>query len=744
MRRPTGTCIDPPFEVKFTMKSRVQAVLVLLSFALSRGLHAQANQDSALSLQGFTGILNTPDAHVQREGTIDVLYSNQRESIARQTPPVPRWQDNYLFSVGMLKFLEVGGRLTNTNGTATTSFGIRDLAVNWKASSAPLTSHFRFSPTLAVGMEDAGGAGHHFATTYVAGSADPVGWLRVSAGYGHGPDRMHGAFGGGELRLHPWVSLLADYDTQNPTIGGRLTSPTLPYIPARLTATISAPFQRPEGLALAGGIIVPLNYKEWTHHREFAPVTAKMPSKDTLWGVLTAKRMKSAPAVAPPRPNYTAVPAPAPVAPAALVSAPVPVVTASTVEPISLDVLRERLIRAGFVNVRVGLQGRTTLVVEYENIRYNHNELDAIGVVAGIASQAAGLGPEDLRLVVKRKGLALLQIETQLLPLRDWLSGNGPQPALSISQTTSEYGTSFVIGNDNPGRLKPSLMVYPSLITLIGTENGLFDYQLSIRPELQVPLWAGATAVARADLPVSWSPNLDKGQVYASTRTPERLDRLMLFQALPLAPGLVANLGAGKISATDTGTLNEISWTSGGGMNRVKAIQSWGRSSGTNNNTLLGSYRYFLARHDLAFEATGGRFFGQDSGMLVSMQRFFGDASVSLYFKDTVTPDDHKRWLQGGIQIELPLTPRRDMRPRPLQIRGHEDWGYAQETGIASSKTQNENYVRPGLGVIPEPTQMLAVYFYDRERLNSDYIQSHADRIRESWRYFRDDLYPHH
>lgn len=735
----------PRHEVQFSMKSRVQAALVLLCLASGRGLHAQANQDSLLSLQGSSGILNTPNGHVQQEGTFDALYSNQKDNFPGLG--TPNWEDSDLFSVGLFNFAEVGGRLTNTSSFTSSSANeneIRHLSINGKLSTDPLTSHFRFSPALAVGMQDVGGQTHYLATKYVVGSVDPVGWLGLSAGYGNGPDRMKGAFGGMELRAQDWVTLLAEYDTRKTNVGVRLTTPALPYIPARLTAIFSTPVEQPRGLVISGGLIIPLNFKKSTGRG------MKPPSQKTLWGALTAREAQ------PPAPaRVSPPPAAAPVAEAAMPAyapsgqsnngAPVPAMPAyeqsSNVQP-GLVALRDRLIKAGFVNVRVGLQGQT-LVVVYENIRYNHSELDAIGVVTGIVSQADVDGAEQLRLVVRRRGLELLQIETPLLPLRNWLEGTTPThpPALAVSQkVVSEAGVNFVAGKDNPGYLKPSVMVYPSLLTLVGTEHGVFDYELSIRPELQLPLWRGASGVARWDLPVAWSGNLDNGQVYASYRTSATMDRLMFFQAVTLAPGLVANLGAGRVLGTNNGVLNELNWIPGDGMSRFKVTQSWGRDSGTNRNVLLGSYRLLLARHDLAFEATGGRFYEQDTGSMVSMQRFFGDTSVSLYFKDTVTPNDSKRWLQAGIQFEFPLTPRRDMKARPVQIRGNSDWIYAQETGIASSTAQTANYIEPDLAVVPNPTQALSTYFYDRERLNADYILSHTERIREAWRVFRDHL----
>jgi hypothetical protein len=50
---------------------------------------AAAGLGASPSLQGFTGLLNTPNAQVTREGTADLGYSNQPEPRARRPPP--RW-----------------------------------------------------------------------------------------------------------------------------------------------------------------------------------------------------------------------------------------------------------------------------------------------------------------------------------------------------------------------------------------------------------------------------------------------------------------------------------------------------------------------------------------------------------------------------------------------------------------------------------------------------------------------------
>lgn len=709
----------------------LQVLLAGYCCVAARSATAQGNQQTGLSLQGYTGILNTPNAHVQQEGTLDILYSNQRERIS--TMNLSPWQDNYFFSLGMFKFAEIGGRLTNNttaDQTSSQAGRVRDLSLNLKLSSAPLTARYRFAPTLALGAADPGQGHHFFQTTYVVGSANPVSWLRLSAGYGHGPDRMKGGIAGGELRAFDWATILADYDTAHANVGVRLTAPELPFLRARLTATLSAPVQtsNPQKLALAGGFILPLSFKEH----------AKPTDQATLWRALNRRREGTSRATGslPVDPAHASASIAPPVP-----SAPSEATTAvlQNQNPISPAQLREQLIQDGFVNVRVGQQGKT-LVVQYENIRYNHSELDAIGVVCGLASRASGGEFDDLRVIVRRKGLPLLQLQTTLAPLYSWLEGDATAapPSLSLSQDlASDAGITYVSGTSNPSYLKPSVVVYPSLLTLIGTEHGLFDYQLSIRPELQLPLWPGASFAARGDVPVSWSPNLSNGAIYSSFRTPARLDRAMVFQAIRLAPGVTANLGAGKILTSTNGTLNELNWIPGTGTSRLRFTQAWGRDNGTTRNVFLGSYRYQVPRYDVAVEATAGRFYAQDTGYLISLQRFFGDTSLSLYFKDIKSASDSQRYRQAGVRIDLPLTPRRDMKAAPVQFRGLQDWSFSQETGIVSSGTQATNFVKSDAAIVPETTESLAVYFYDRERLNEAYIAAHTARIKESWQHFR-------
>src|SRR6266480_4928627 len=151
---------------------------------------------NALSLQGYTGILNTPSAHVDAEGSLQFLYSNQTEEMWRN---LTKREENYLFSVGFFSFAEVGGRLTDTPGNA-----VRHLSAGVKISTAPLFAKKPLLPVFAVGIQDVGGGTRFLQTKYAVVSED-VWRIRLSAGYGAGPDRLKGAFGGVELKTCDWL-----------------------------------------------------------------------------------------------------------------------------------------------------------------------------------------------------------------------------------------------------------------------------------------------------------------------------------------------------------------------------------------------------------------------------------------------------------------------------------------------------------------------------------------------------------
>ena len=660
---------------------------------------------NALSLQGFTGILNTPNAAVTKEGRFYALYSDQMENGMRSRL---KTEDSYMFSVGLFDIVEVGGRLTEAprkKGPV-----LRDLSGNFKVK-VPFIPKEGYLPQVAVGFQDQGGNGH-LDTKYLVASKD-IWRLRLSAGYGTGPGRMDGAFGGVELRTCDWLYLLGEYDTRETNLGLRLVTPEFFGVPVNVQFTAKTSLNHnPASPEFGVGLQFPLGLD---HHN-------RAPARKTVETTAPTARDEAASNGSAATPEST--------------------VAVSASEPDrdrrrTLERLKERLAADGFQNLQVGegAEGRL-LVVEYENSRYNHNELDGIGVVAGIIADNAPTGFRTVRLVLKKKGIRMLQLSAPFEELAGFMeNADGLErlrDSLEVRQEISgNEGVNFVSGASNPSWLRPTLVLAPGLKTFVGTEVSPFDYLLSLKPELFVPLWKGAVIDARWDIPLAWSDNFDDRKSFRSSRNSSRLERLMLFQAVKLAPTLMANLGAGEVLPHQYGTLNELLWSPGDATHRFGVRQSYledSRNGNARTEVYLGSYRYRYAPLDLSLELTGGRFFFNDTGALVELKRYFGDTLFSFFYKDVDTAE--KRHLRaGGVQFVFPLTPRRDMKATVAQVKGIDNWSYAQETVISGRNSVDV----PPLAVNPVPAYNISDVFHNRDRLSEAYVKMHLLRLRDAY-----------
>jgi hypothetical protein len=689
--------------------------VILITAMLSGRMPAHAGEFyNSLSLQGYTGLLNTPNAEVAEEGTFYALYSNQQESMWRKS--IPR-QDNYIFSVAMFSILEVGGRLTEAPGKA------RDLSADFKLK-VPFIPRGYYLPSVAFGMQDVGGGSHHLRSKYVVASEEL--WrFRLSLGYGTGPDRLDGVFGGGEFKAFDWLYLVGDYDTRETNAGIRLVSPEIFGIPAHIniTAKTSLDYRPGKVFEFGFGLQFPLGFDHSNRKplKEKVKVTHREPDESV--GVTAKKEIVAARESAP-----AAEPAGGEV----------------QVEE-ALRLMKKALVGEGFQNVEVG-SGDSLLVVEYENSRYNHNELDGLGVVAGIVAEYAPADLSEIRIVLKKTGIRILQLATPAGELREFLAdadrlGKFNESLRITADVEKDRRVRFIGGDGNPSWLRSSLVVYPGLKTFVGTEVGVFDYLLAVKPTLYVNTWKGSVLNARWDIPVSWSDNFDDNRMFRRFRNNSQFERLMLFQTVKLAPTVMVNLGAGMILKDTYGTINEVMWTPGKGIHRFLAKFGYAENnkSESDKKVYLGSYRFYFSPLDTYLVGTGGRFWDQDTGFTVELKRFFGDTAFSVYYKDTRTEDD-KHIQVGGVQFSFPLTPRRDMKPYIVQLRGNEEWSYAQETQIVSHGERN--FVGTSTGIDPQLPYNLERVFYNRDRLEESYIRKHLLRLRDANMKYNKDRFP--
>jgi hypothetical protein len=681
-----------------------------------------------LSLQGFTGLLNTPNAEVTDEGKFYGLFSNERDS---QFLNRDAREASYLFSVGLFSIVELGGRLTDAPDISQ-GVSLTDLSANFKIK-VPFIPKGYFLPDLAFGMQDVGGGAKHFQTKYFVGTEEL--WrFRFSAGYGTGPDRMNGVFGGAEIRAFDWLYLIGENDTRETNVGARLVSPEFFGIPVNLQVTAKTSLShRPGNFEFGFGFQFPLGLD----HNNRAPVPEG------------AGQDKATPATAgavvDPIPDETAHQSDA-ADPKRSDAGITGDGNPGSESRAGLSKLMEKLVAEGFQNVRVGAKDNQLLVVEYENSRFMHNELDGLGVVAGIVVDIIPAGYEKLCLVMKKQGIRVISISAPLkyfaLFLHDAdMLGEFNESLWITTDIHDDEDVEYIDGDGHPSWLRSSLVLYPGLTTFVGTEVGLFDYLLSLKLDYYLNIWKGAVVNARWDIPFEWSKNFDDGGVFRDYRNGSRIERLMLFQALKAGPDLMLNLGGGMILNDEYGTLNEVMWNPGNGAHLFMLKQAYASSKDSQNQTTrnevyLGSYRFYFNPLDLYLTGTGGQFFDNDKGFNVELKRFFGDTAFSVFYTNSrTTAQDHVQI--GGVQVAFPLTPRREMKPYPLQLKGYDEWNYAQEVNIVSPGSANA--VVTSVGVNPQPAYNLEHIFYNRDRLSEMYIRKHLLRIRDAYIRYRND-----
>jgi hypothetical protein len=275
---------------------------------------------------------------------------------------------------------------------------------------------------------------------------------------------------------------------------------------------------------------------------------------------------------------------------------------------------------------------------------------------------------------------------------------------------------------ENSSALHSQLVLAPGLRTLLATEVGTFQYVLSIRSEAIVTLWPGAAAYARADIPVLWSSAFADGGPVRNERSPPQVDHALLYQAVPIAPGLTALAGAGLFRG-DPGGVAEALLTPGKGALALGVQAAVTRDgAGSVAHAATGSVRYDLVPLDTVVEAHAGEFVGGDRGFSASLGRWFGDTKVSAFASRTGS------WL-AGVELSLPLTLRREMRPGLLQVRGSRRFVYEAHSTVGS----RENAVQLSAPLAPVTPWNLETSFLDEGRLSLDRIVAGLGRARRAF-----------
>jgi hypothetical protein len=730
------------------MQPFVRAPLLAVAFASLSG--AAAAVDSTLSSSGFTGPGVTPNANLLGWGQFGFAYDRQVPGLANSSG------HNFVAGFGLLPNLEVVGRVA-ANTMQTNCFiescGIRDLSASFKAGIG-LDRENRFR--VALGATDIGGAATFFRSYYgvLTYSTDTIelngGLARRSVGSsGKAQSPLNGPFASAAWQPLSWIRGHVEYTDGNAWAGLRLFAPAswLPegwkaYVGANARLTSAEVTSRSW---LSAGLTIPL-YKVPPLARDRA--TAPLPQLSGTQQPLPAYEARVPPQVA------QATPA-APVAPATTGPIPAP-------QPVSDAVLQDlaaQLRQRGLEDIWVGRMPDASVAVRANNATYNWNSVDAVGAALAAIGQALGDGRTAYRLVLTQRQLPLVAVTGQSDCLRQWISqreaacaaGELSTPG-SFALDTLQRGADWVVRGVQPSWKTLRIAISPVLRTTVATELGVLDYSAGVNVGFLQPLWSGASVEWRVQHELAHSDDFAPGATLGSRAIRNGTERLAFTQTmrLPLERWIggdevrirnwglaatTAQVTVGRIGNHFDGVHAAARIEPGQGRHRfllqggVFHNSDPGSVPGepTTAKPLLFGYRYNVTPTRTYLEATAGEFMNNDRGLQLGLRQWFGDVSVQAYVRRTKYPSSSAVNV-AGLEITVPIGPRRDMNPSLFQVTGTPRFAHAIETKVGGSN----NALAIGTGAFPPAPSLDAVYNSDRAGLV--YFEDNLPRLRDAAR----------
>jgi hypothetical protein len=664
-----------------------------------------ASQWSGVTPQGNTGGLVIPNAQVLPRGYMTLTYGDYQE------PQLGEFsnQQNATLGLGILPNIELFGRLTNyTNAPLPGSIilnGIRDVSANVKVA---LPTPWSWAPQLAVGVNDLTGGAVNFKSVYAV-ATQTLGPAELTLGYAHGSasgrkPTFDGGFGGIALRIgETGISALAEHDGQQKHLGLRWKSTPIDFLGG---TQIVGSLQRSFDAVYANG--------QDANASNFG-LTLLMPL-----GRIDKTAANFKPSASQALPDIEAQPKPGQMNP--------------TAED-RLHSLQKALIAVGLERVRVGLSdgilGRI-VVIEFENHRYAHNEVDAVGLVLGLAAEMAPRGVQRVHAIALKEGLTIHETSVGVVAYRDFLRGGPVATAVDSliwERATSERlaPTQWVEATPSPAS-RVRIEVGPDLNNNYGTEVG-FDYSLAASIQATAPLWRGARLNTSYIVPVAHSSNTEPGYALQIYRQREGLKSVALQQSAWIGGQMLGTLAAGKYFYETVGVQAEATVFVPDSSDTLR-LRAAGYDKVLNDvlgqgGAFSGSYRRMLSP-TMSFEAGVQRYNDGSSGPSFEWNQWFGDVSLQLNYR---RGGDRQF---AGLQLSFPLTPRRGMAAGPVVVAGPSQFARAIRTMLTSAD-QPQNLVIPNGVRNTQLDTSLEVDALNSGRLGQRYFESQLPRMRDSF-----------
>lgn len=687
--------------------------IIPISFALASlpfSFCVQAQQQVLTSNQSFSGLVFTPNAQVINPG--DFAFSFGRgvpldTDIARL--------DSLNFSLGLFPGMEASGRIvtkTYDNNLFTDSDGgIRDLSASFKYQIPAFWQDWGALDglNLAVGMQDVGGAANNFDTRYaVADYSFDFLPIRLSAGYGTTKIEgsvMDGAFGGIEVQPTNFLQLVGEYDGVEYNTMVKVFTPQ-GILPWNMQASL--------GLMVSSGHEIENDHQVW-QSQIVVPLAGDYVNRETQLSNQLSLQDKLQLAL-------------------------------DKSDSASLTGLKHALEDEGFLNVRLGTQNKK-LFVMLENRRYNHNQVDGLGVALGIISShysetsasELGLSSDEFTVVALHNQIPVVKVAASAATYRTFIRDGGNAQGLMFS--TSDMfnaldNVQWLGDKTRSGFGRTQLIVSPGLRYAVATEYGVFDYSLGLETNTYTSLWPGAAIDLRYVTPVSDSDDYDHGY-WRNAAYESNLDRAQFHQAINLPFDLRYQFSYGLVYTDYLGFKNDAAWYSPSGRHMLGAeVGSYSHVDDKNpyglpyedHDIRLARYTYSQPEWGWQLDVKGGEFWAGDEGYQVTTNHWFGDVRVYASYLESKFEDSEKeKFLTLGVAF--PLTLWRDMSPNYVQLRGIDEFNFSIQTRI----DEDHNQLNQGSGGTVPFQHGLEREYFNRGRYGSGYFENQTVRLRNAY-----------
>lgn len=706
--------------------------------------------ENTMTSAGFSGLGITPNAHLLGWGRMDLAYDDQLPGVVRD----PQGH-NFVMGFGLLPNLEVSGRLATNSMNAnciTEGCGARDLSASAKFGIG-LDSANRFR--IAAGVTDVGGSVTYFRTYYGVLTYNEGPWeasaglaRRSGSGINGSKSPLHGPFAAAAWQPLPLIRGQLEYTDGNAWAGLRLFVPK-DWLPEGWSGYVGANARLTD---------TDLTNRTWFNAGISIPLY-KVPS------IAPASRRGPLPELSgtqQPLPGYEArtLPPAATPAPGHAISAP-PSAPIQSGQDEQLMHLASLLQARGLEDISIGRVPDASIAIRANNATYNWNTADAIGASLGAIADGLGDTRSVFRLIVTQRQIPIVGVTGSSDCLRQWIAGENQACVageLSTPGTSNleslHAGVQWLVTNAHPSWKTVRLTLSPVLRTTLGTEFGAFDYSAGGSVAIVQPLWAGASGELRVTQEIARSEDFRSGGIFYGRRVRNGIDRLAftqtwrvpmehwLGQVDPLAirrwglAAITAEGSIGRFGGAFDGALASLRWEPGEGRHRLNLQAGhfrnaeFGRpgAAGPESSTpVLGNYRYNVTATRTYLEATAGRFMFNDVGFQVGLRQWFTDFSVAAYYRRTRF--DNSSAQIAGVELSIPIGPRKDMNPGWFQVTGTPRFSHSFETSVRETAG---NPLRFGFGVQP-PTPTLDGTF-NSDRASLLYFEDNIRRIRDAAR----------